>query len=48
MPSAPLPANRSSTRAPLDVAEHRNSASRTRSDVGLVVLPFGAVSRRPE
>src|SRR4051794_13071606 len=48
MPSAPLPANRSSTRASGSRATStENSASRTRSEVGRVAAPGGATSRRP-
>src|ERR687892_163384 len=49
-PSAPLPANRSSTRAPSTAPRlHRalKIASRTRSDVGRVRPPGGATSVRP-
>ena len=42
MPSAPLPANRSSTLAPATSPSIANSASRTRSEVGRVTLPRGA------
>ena len=47
MPSAPVPANRSSTRVLSMSPSIENSASRTRSEVGRVVLPRGAFSRRP-
>ena len=47
MPSAPVPANRSSTRAPPTSPSIANSASRTRSEVGRVARPRGAFSRRP-
>ena len=47
IPSAPEPANRSSTRAPSSGPSSENSASRTRSDVGRVAAPRGAASRRP-
>ena len=47
-PQRTQPANRSSTRAPsTDAPSTLNSASRTRSDVGLVASPGGAPSRRP-
>ena len=41
-PSAPEPAKRSSTRAPSTGPRIAKIASRTRSDVGLVLAPFGA------
>jgi hypothetical protein len=48
MPSAPEPANKSSTRAPATRSPRiENSASRMRSDVGRVAVPVGAVRRRP-
>src|SRR3954451_787354 len=50
MPSAPDPANRSSTRAPSITPIDRsalNVASRTRSLVGRVVWPAGATRRSP-
>ncbi len=47
MPSAPDPANRSSARTPSSGPSLENNASRTRSDVGRVSRPAGAVSRRP-
>jgi hypothetical protein len=49
-PSAPLPANRSTTRAPTTAARlprALNTASRTRSVVGRVRAPGGATSVRP-
>src|ERR671915_539267 len=47
MPSAPEPANRSSTRAPSTrSARIENSASRTRSDVGRVSVPAGPAITR--
>ena len=46
--SAPDPAKRSRTRAPsIRAPRIENSASRTRSDVGRVCSPAGAVIRRP-
>ena len=48
IPSAPEPANRSSTRASVTRSPRiENSASRTRSEVGRVASPGGACSRRP-
>ncbi len=47
MPSAPVPANRSSTRSPSSSPSIANSASLTRSEVGRVTLPAGARRRRP-
>ena len=48
IPSAPVPANRSSTRSSATVSNIEKIASFTRSDVGRVVaLPFGACSRLP-
>src|SRR4051812_42887678 len=47
MASAPEPANTSSTRAPSSGPRVEKSASRTRSDVGRVLCPGGAFSRRP-
>ena len=47
-PSAPEPANRSSTRASCTKSPRiENSASRTRSEVGRVARPLGVVRRRP-
>ncbi len=47
MPSAPVPANRSSTLAPSTLPSIANTASLTRSEVGRVALPVGAFSRLP-
>ncbi len=47
-PSAPEPANRSSTRASCTKSPRiENSASRTRSEVGRVAVPYGEERRRP-
>src|SRR3954451_18085232 len=50
-PTAPLPAYRSRNRRPLtdptSASMAENSASRTRSDVGRVLSPAGALIRRP-
>jgi hypothetical protein len=50
MPIAPVPAKRSSTRAPSRrdrLASEEKTASRTRSVVGRTARPVGARSRRP-
>ena len=46
-PSAPEPANRSSTSAPSTGPIRLNAFSRTRSEVGRVAMPFGAAIRCP-
>ena len=46
-PIAPEPAKRSSTAAPSTGPIRLNAASRTRSDVGRGVVPFGAKIRAP-
>src|SRR5262245_45978400 len=47
MPSPPAPAKRSSTLVPSSSPSSPNSDSRTRSEVGRVTVPLGAVKRRP-